>query len=119
VLLFLGTGAGMAVFFRYEKARMERRRIAEASKGVGKPKVGGPFELVDQDGRGWDSEVEMRGRFGLVSGVEAAEDGRVVDGGGEGPRSAEAGLTFRSRRSTLASRTARTSARKSSTRWPT
>lgn len=57
----------MAVYFRYEKARVERQRIADASKGVGKPKVGGPFELVDQDGRVWASEREMKGRYALVS----------------------------------------------------
>ena len=57
----------MIMYFRYEKARMERKRIADASKGVGKPKVGGKFELVDQDGKVWKSEEEMRGRFSLVS----------------------------------------------------
>ncbi|MCJ1315948.1 Cu-binding protein [Xylographa vitiligo] len=56
----------MIYYFRAEKERMERQRIAEASKGVGKPKVGGKFELVDQDGRKWSSEEEMGGRFCLV-----------------------------------------------------
>lgn len=45
---------------------MERKRIAEATKGVGRPKVGGPFELVDQDGEKWNSEEKMRGRYCLV-----------------------------------------------------
>ncbi|MCJ1473485.1 Cu-binding protein [Lambiella insularis] len=56
----------MVFYFRSEKERMERQRIAEASKGVGKPKVGGVFELVDQDGRVWKSEEEMKGKFSLV-----------------------------------------------------
>jgi protein SCO1/2 len=44
-LLFLLTGAGMMVYFKIEKERLERKRIAEMSKGYGKPKVGGPFVL--------------------------------------------------------------------------
>jgi len=46
---------------------MERKRIAEAAKGVGRPKVGGPFELVDQEGRRF-GDGDMRGRYALVGG---------------------------------------------------
>ena len=56
----------MIFYFRYEKARLERQRIAEASKGVGKPKVGGPFELIDQEGRKFTDE-DMKGGYSLVS----------------------------------------------------
>jgi protein SCO1/2 len=45
---------------------MERLRIAEAAKGVGKPKVGGPFTLLDQNGKIFDSERDMKGRYALV-----------------------------------------------------
>ena len=45
---------------------MERQRIAEASKGMGKPKVGGKFELVDHNGQPWASD-KMKGKFSLVS----------------------------------------------------
>ena len=44
---------------------MERKRVADAAKGVGKPKVGGPFELVDQNGKKFTSE-EMKGKYALV-----------------------------------------------------
>lgn len=44
---------------------MQRQRIREASKGVGKPKVGGPFELIDQHGKSFTSE-DMKGKFALV-----------------------------------------------------
>lgn len=44
---------------------MRRRRIAEASKGVGKPKVGGPFTLTDQDGRTVTHE-DLKGKYALV-----------------------------------------------------
>jgi protein SCO1/2 len=45
---------------------MERLRVAEAAKGVGKPKVGGPFTLLDQNGKVFDSERDMKGRYALV-----------------------------------------------------
>ena len=45
---------------------MERKRIRDASKGVGRPKVGGKFELVDQEGRAF-SEGDLKGGFSLVS----------------------------------------------------
>ena len=56
----------MIFYFRYEKARLERQRIAEAAKGVGKPKVGGKFELVDHQGRKFGDE-DLKGGFSLVS----------------------------------------------------
>ena len=57
----------MIVYFRYEKARMERKRIAEATKGVGRPKVGGNFNLTDHDGKPFSSE-DMKGKYSLVRG---------------------------------------------------
>lgn len=44
---------------------MARKRIAEQTKGIGKPKVGGPFQLVDQDGNPFGSE-NMLGKYSLV-----------------------------------------------------
>jgi hypothetical protein len=44
---------------------MERKRIAEAAKGVGKPKVGGRFDLVDQEGRPF-TEENLKGKYALV-----------------------------------------------------
>lgn len=65
-LLFVLTGAGMMIYFRVEKARLERKRIAEMSKGVGKPKVGGPFVLKDLDGKEFTQE-DLKGKYSLVS----------------------------------------------------
>ena len=65
-ILFVVVGAGLIVYFRVEKQRMDRRRITEASKGVGKPKIGGEFDLVDQEGRRFASG-DMRGGFTIVS----------------------------------------------------
>ncbi|KAF9879609.1 SCO1/SenC [Colletotrichum karsti] len=64
-LLFVGTGAGLTWYFEHEKQRMERKRIAEATKGIGRPKVGGPFRLKDQDGNVFTDE-DMKGRYALV-----------------------------------------------------
>ncbi|RAL58852.1 hypothetical protein DID88_009161 [Monilinia fructigena] len=64
-VLFFGVGAGLIFYFRYEKARMERKRVAEAAKGVGRPKVGGPFELLDHKGGKFGSE-DMKGKYSLV-----------------------------------------------------
>jgi len=44
---------------------MERKRVAEAAKGVGRPKVGGQFELVDQEGTRF-TEGNMKGKYALV-----------------------------------------------------
>ncbi|KAL4918609.1 SCO1/SenC-domain-containing protein [Aspergillus aurantiobrunneus] len=64
-LLFVLTGAGMIVYFRVEKERLERKRIAEMSKGVGRPKVGGPFVLRDLNGDVF-TEEELKGRYSFV-----------------------------------------------------
>lgn len=45
---------------------MARKRIREASKGVGKPRIGGDFDLVDQDGKRF-TNADMKGKFTLVS----------------------------------------------------
>lgn len=64
-LLFVATAGGLWTYFTYEKERMARKRIAEQTKGIGKPKVGGPFELVDQNGNPFTSD-DMMGKYSLV-----------------------------------------------------
>jgi len=64
-VVFVLVGGGLFVYFQSEKARVERKKIAEATKGIGKPKVGGPFELIDQDGRPFSSE-DMKNKYALV-----------------------------------------------------
>lgn len=66
-LLFVLTGAGMIVYFRVEKERLERKRIAEMSKGVGRPKVGGPFTLTDLVGKEFTAE-DLKGKYSFVCG---------------------------------------------------
>ncbi|KAF5027495.1 hypothetical protein F66182_390 [Fusarium sp. NRRL 66182] len=64
-ILFVGTCGLLVWYFEFEKERMQRKRIAEAAKGVGRPKVGGKFELIDQDGKPFTSEM-MKGKHSLV-----------------------------------------------------
>jgi protein SCO1/2 len=52
-------------YFTYEKERMARKRIAEQTKGIGKPKVGGPFHLQDHNGQPFSNE-DMLGKYSLV-----------------------------------------------------
>lgn len=55
----------MTLYFRYEKARMARTRIAEANKGIGRPLVGGPFHLHDHNGKEF-TEQDLKGKYSLV-----------------------------------------------------
>ena len=45
---------------------MKRQRIAEQNKGIGRPRVGGAFELVDMFGKKVTAE-DFKGRYLLVS----------------------------------------------------
>lgn len=49
---------------------MQKKRIAEANKAIGKPKVGGSFNLVDQNGKPY-TDADMKGRYSLVSFIRA------------------------------------------------
>jgi protein SCO1/2 len=64
-ILFICTAGGLWAYLTYEKERMARKRIADQTKGVGKPKVGGPFELVDHNGDKFTSE-DLLGKYTLV-----------------------------------------------------
>ncbi|XP_014552678.1 hypothetical protein COCVIDRAFT_109767 [Bipolaris victoriae FI3] len=64
-ILFIAAGGGLWAYFTYEKERLARKRIAEQTKGIGKPKVGGPFQLVDQNGKPFSNE-DMLGKYSLV-----------------------------------------------------
>jgi hypothetical protein len=83
-VLFLAAGAFMIVYFQQEKARMQRKRIAEATKGIGKPKVGGEFELKDHDGKRFTSE-DMKGKYALVRLLEVTSPRCRGTGGGKRP----------------------------------
>ncbi|KAJ1673260.1 Cu-binding protein [Spiromyces aspiralis] len=66
-MLFLATCVGMVVYYQSEKKRIQderTQRLMEA-KEVGKPKLGGPFELIDHDGKPVTNR-DYLGRFSLI-----------------------------------------------------
>ncbi|KAF9159904.1 Cu-binding protein [Actinomortierella ambigua] len=68
--VFTATGAGLLYYFRQEKARIEvakeeERRLARENTIIGKPKIGGPFTLVDQHGV-TTTEGDFLGRYMLL-----------------------------------------------------
>jgi protein SCO1/2 len=64
-LLFLVTGGALTYYFVQEKKRIDMQRESEAHKGIGKPKVGGPFNLVDQNGKPF-SDQDLLGKWSLI-----------------------------------------------------
>ncbi|KAF3903317.1 hypothetical protein AA313_de0201125 [Arthrobotrys entomopaga] len=65
-LLFLLTGVGLYTYFAYEKGRMERKRVADSHKGVGKARIGGEFTLTDHNGKRVTDKEVRDGKFSLV-----------------------------------------------------
>ncbi|KAI8910629.1 SCO1/SenC-domain-containing protein [Powellomyces hirtus] len=62
---FLLSGAGLWGYFEYEKQKLAARREAAKNEGAGKPLVGGPFSLVDHNGRPV-TDLDYRGKFMLL-----------------------------------------------------
>lgn len=63
--LFIATGIALFFYFDYEKARLQRKRMADENKSIGKPKVGGPFSLIDHNGQPFH-HTDLHGRYSLV-----------------------------------------------------
>lgn len=64
-VFFILTGGGLTWFFNREKKRLQIQREAEENRAVGKPQVGGPFELIDQNGNKF-TDKDLLGKFSLV-----------------------------------------------------
>lgn len=63
--LFVTVGGALYYFFAKEKRRIEIEKEAEANRGYGKPLVGGPFKLIDQDGKEF-TEKNLLGKFSII-----------------------------------------------------
>ncbi|CAO3591375.1 unnamed protein product [Absidia cylindrospora] len=66
---FLGTGAGLLIYFQNEKKRVEEERIAkekETTKSYGKPKIGAPFTLTNANTGLSSSSDDFKGRYYMV-----------------------------------------------------
>ncbi|WVQ73699.1 hypothetical protein IAR50_003279 [Cryptococcus sp. DSM 104548] len=63
---FIVTGVGLYMYFESEKAKVQQRRQEElASRSVGRPNIGGPFQLTTADGVPF-TEQDLRGRWSLI-----------------------------------------------------
>lgn len=65
--MFGVTAAGLFAYFKMEKDRVDRERAQAPVKTVqtGKPLVGGPFSLVNQDGIP-TTDIDYRGRWMFI-----------------------------------------------------
>lgn len=68
----------MVFYFQYEKARLDRKRVVEMSKGYGKPKVGGPFKLKDLTGKEF-TEKDLLGKYSLVRTLMAIQTMKLIE----------------------------------------
>ncbi|OZJ05632.1 hypothetical protein BZG36_01523 [Bifiguratus adelaidae] len=67
--VFLLTGVGLVLYFRAEKERVRKAReeaAAQQAKSIGKPKIGGPFELIDAKTEERVTDKDFHGKFLLV-----------------------------------------------------
>ncbi|CAH2350171.1 protein Sco1p, mitochondrial [[Candida] railenensis] len=51
VVLFIGVGGVMTYFFNQEKERLRLQKEVESKRSYGKPLIGGPFDLIDTEGK--------------------------------------------------------------------
>ncbi|KAG8921210.1 Cu-binding protein [Tulasnella sp. 417] len=65
-LIFIVTGVGLYFYFESEKKKVKERKAAElANVKTGRPKVGGPFTLTNQDGKEF-TEQDLLGKWSLI-----------------------------------------------------
>ncbi|OUM51121.1 hypothetical protein BVG19_g205 [[Candida] boidinii] len=65
VVIFLFVAGGLTYVFKNEKEKLALRREAESNRGVGKPLIGGPFNLIDTKGKPF-TDKDLLGKFSLV-----------------------------------------------------
>ncbi|SGZ31683.1 BQ5605_C045g12230 [Microbotryum silenes-dioicae] len=64
--IFAVTGLGLYFYFQKEKAKIQAHKEQEhATANIGRPNIGGPFVLTDQDGKCF-SDQDMVGKWSLV-----------------------------------------------------
>ncbi|WVR03848.1 hypothetical protein IAU60_000845 [Kwoniella sp. DSM 27419] len=65
--VFVATGVGLYFYFESEKAAVtERRRQELASKSIGKPQIGGPFQLTSARDGSIFTEKDLLGKWTLL-----------------------------------------------------
>ncbi|OCH85520.1 h-sco1 [Obba rivulosa] len=64
--LFIATGVGLFLYFRYEKEKLEEKRRQETEdKQAGKAHVGGPLSLTTHEGKPF-TEKDLLGKWNLI-----------------------------------------------------
>jgi protein SCO1/2 len=64
-LLFLAAGGALTYYFQREKKRLNIRREEEANQGMGTPSIGGPFDLIDHNGKPF-THKDLEGKFSII-----------------------------------------------------
>lgn len=64
-LLFVTTAVVLGVYFNSERKRVKIEQALEANKPAGKPRIGGPFSLLDHDGRRVTQD-DFKGKYLLL-----------------------------------------------------
>ncbi|KAH3666023.1 hypothetical protein OGAPHI_004212 [Ogataea philodendri] len=65
VVVFVVFGSALTYVFTNEKEKLKLRREAEQNRGVGKPLIGGPFNLVDTDNNKFTQD-NLQGKFSII-----------------------------------------------------
>ncbi|KAG7869326.1 hypothetical protein KL918_000871 [Ogataea parapolymorpha] len=65
VVVFVIFGSALTYVFTSEKEKLKLRREAEQNRGVGKPLIGGPFNLIDTEGKPFTQE-NLKGKFSII-----------------------------------------------------
>lgn len=64
--LFVATGGGLYYYFTTEKAKLEEHKRQQAADAkVGRPKVGGPFQLTSHENKPF-TEADLLGKWSLI-----------------------------------------------------
>ncbi|TFY78629.1 hypothetical protein EWM64_g5381 [Hericium alpestre] len=64
--LFILTGAGLFLYFRWEKQRLlEQKQKERESRSVGRAHVGGPFQMTTHEGKPF-SDKDLLGKWNLI-----------------------------------------------------
>jgi len=67
-VLFVATGVGLYYYFKHEKARLtevKKQQLEKEQQSVGRPRIGGPFQLVSSTGHPFTDE-DLLGSFSLI-----------------------------------------------------
>ncbi|WFD26005.1 Cu-binding protein [Malassezia nana] len=67
-VLFVATGLGLFFYFKHEKARMaevKKQQLEKEQQSVGRPRIGGPFQLVSSTGHPF-TDQDLLGSFSLI-----------------------------------------------------